>query len=94
MSEDFEVTCGSHPVQIEGRLTDGRWFYFRARGPYAQLGSSSIDASEAVAATIGDRAGGSVGIASADPRKYNLITIPEAHRLLIALAAVLPDRED
>lgn len=29
---ESEVTCGAVPVQIEGRLTDGRYFYFRARG--------------------------------------------------------------
>lgn len=33
-----EVTCGAVPVQIEGRLTDGRYFYFRARGRGVRLG--------------------------------------------------------
>ena len=35
---ESEVTCGAVPVQIEGRLTDGRYFYFRARGSGARLG--------------------------------------------------------
>ena len=35
---ECEVTCSAVPVQIEGRLTDGRYFYFRARGRGASLG--------------------------------------------------------
>jgi hypothetical protein len=35
---ESEVTCGAVPVQIEGRLTDGRFFYFRARGRGVTLG--------------------------------------------------------
>lgn len=35
---ESEVTCGAMPVQIEGCLTDGRHFYFRARGRGASLG--------------------------------------------------------
>lgn len=32
------LTCEACPVQIEGRLTDGRWFYFRYRYGVARLG--------------------------------------------------------
>lgn len=28
---DYEVTCEGAPLQIEGTLSDGRLFYFRAR---------------------------------------------------------------
>lgn len=35
---ESEVTCGAVPVQIEGRLTDGRYFYFRARHRSVTLG--------------------------------------------------------
>lgn len=45
------VTCESAPAQIEGQLDDGRFFYFRARGRYAELGIGAT-AEEAVAATI------------------------------------------
>ena len=31
-------TCSSNPEQYEGRLTDGRWFYFRYRFGRADLG--------------------------------------------------------
>jgi hypothetical protein len=40
LSEDVSVTCEAVPVQIEGRLSDGRWFYFRSRFDYAVLGAS------------------------------------------------------
>jgi hypothetical protein len=31
--------CGGFcPVQIEGRLPDGRWFYFRSRGEQCSIG--------------------------------------------------------
>jgi hypothetical protein len=33
-----EMTCGGCPVQIEGRLDDGRHFYFRYRWGVAALG--------------------------------------------------------
>jgi hypothetical protein len=38
LSEDVTVTCEAVPVQVQGRLRDGRYFYFRARGRRAQLG--------------------------------------------------------
>ena len=97
VSEDFTVTCGSHPVQIEGRLTDGRWFYFRARGDAVQLGASDVGPDEAVAASIEvgrfwpEQAPGQF------VRQYGsdagLLTVPQAHRLLMKMAAELPDRE-
>lgn len=34
------LTCAGCPTQIEGRLTDGRWFYFRYRYGTARLGLS------------------------------------------------------
>lgn len=32
------MTDGGVPWQFQGQLADGRWLYFRARGPRAQLG--------------------------------------------------------
>lgn len=50
--QDSRVTCSAAPVQIEGTLTDGRRFYFRARFGRAQLGiGPTVDA--AVAAIFG-----------------------------------------
>lgn len=41
------VTCRGCPTQIEGRLVDGRWFYFRYRYGTARLGlSHSLTASD------------------------------------------------
>ena len=42
------VTCEVAPVQIEGTLTDGRYFYFRARHRSISLGVGAT-AEEAVA---------------------------------------------
>lgn len=33
-----ELTCPSVPVQIQGHLTDGQWFYFRYRSGVVNLG--------------------------------------------------------
>lgn len=38
-----EMTCGACPVQIEGRLDDGRYFYFRYRSGRARLGLGMDD---------------------------------------------------
>lgn len=45
------VTCESAPAQIEGQLDDGRYFYFRARGRYAELGIGTTP-EDAVGATV------------------------------------------
>lgn len=36
----IEWTCSACPVQAEGRLSDGRWFYFRARHEAATLSAA------------------------------------------------------
>ena len=38
-----EQTCSACPTQYEGRLADGRWFYFRYRHGRAILGFSTGD---------------------------------------------------
>lgn len=35
---DFAITSSVAPVQVEGQLTDGRWFYLRHRHSLSQLG--------------------------------------------------------
>lgn len=50
--ESSEVTCGACPVQIEGRLRDGRFFYFRARHDAAQLGAHRDGPDAAVEASM------------------------------------------
>lgn len=52
LSEDVTVTCEAVPVQIEGRLRDGRWFYFRSRFDYAVLGVSDEGPEGAVEESI------------------------------------------
>lgn len=47
-----ELTCPSVPVQIQGELTDGRWFYFRCRFGVAELGFGH-DLESAVMDTFG-----------------------------------------
>lgn len=44
------MTCDTCPVQIEGRLDDGRWFYFHARYERAILSASPLSFDDAVAA--------------------------------------------
>lgn len=34
---EAEMTCAVCPVQYEGKLLDGRWFYFRYRFGWASL---------------------------------------------------------
>lgn len=34
---EYRQTCAACPEQYEGRLTDGRWFYFRVRWGKARL---------------------------------------------------------
>ncbi|MEV7263999.1 hypothetical protein AB0N38_10650 [Micromonospora aurantiaca] len=46
-------TCVAAPEQYEGRLTDGRHFYFRLRSGRAQLGLGD-DPATAATSTIGD----------------------------------------
>ena len=33
----YTVTCDACPHQVEGELSDGRWFYFRARHHHWEL---------------------------------------------------------
>ena len=41
----IEMTCSACPVQFEGTLTNGKWFYFRARGGWSLgVGDSLEDA--------------------------------------------------
>jgi hypothetical protein len=49
---DWRVTCVAAPVQIEGALIDGRWFYFRARHDAATVGLSRHSPDEAVRQTL------------------------------------------
>ena len=35
--KSYTVTCNACPHQAEGELSDGRWFYFRARHEYWEL---------------------------------------------------------
>lgn len=44
------LTCRACPVQIEGHLDDGRWFYFRARDQAATLSASPVSFPDAVMA--------------------------------------------
>jgi hypothetical protein len=41
-----EMTCSAAPVQVEGRLPDGRRFYFRARHSEATLAVGGDDPSD------------------------------------------------
>jgi hypothetical protein len=37
------MTCNACPEQWEGKLVDGRWFYFRYRSDVASLGLASTE---------------------------------------------------
>jgi hypothetical protein len=51
--ETAELTCVAMPVQIEGKLRDGRWFYFRYRFGRAGIGIGRTE-HEAVVDWCGD----------------------------------------
>lgn len=55
---EFRQTCFGCPEQYEGRLTDGRWFYFRYRNGWASLAiDNSYDAAmgrQDVGTEVGD----------------------------------------
>lgn len=45
--QPIHQTCAGAPVQLEGRLIDGRWLYFRARGEEVYLGLSATSLDDA-----------------------------------------------
>lgn len=47
----YDVTCEGAPVQVQGSLTDGRRYYFRARHRAIELGVGATD-EDAVGATV------------------------------------------
>jgi hypothetical protein len=59
-------TCRARPSQVEGKLVDGRWFYFRYRHGWASLGvgatlDEAIDDPSEAAIRYGGKDGGVVG---------------------------------
>lgn len=90
LSEDVEVTCGAAPVQIEGRLTDGRTFYFRSRHQHAKLGVGA-DQDEAVDATLEKPEGRYVerDLSHLGPYGASCIGLDEAFHLLREMAGEL-----
>jgi hypothetical protein len=91
LSEDVHVTCGAFPVQIEGRLTDGRCFYFRSRHERAQLGIGD-DESSAVDATIDEPPGRYVerDLSHLGQHGAGDIAVTDAFALLREMVAELP----
>lgn len=92
ISSDARVTCPAVPVQIEGHLTDGRWFYFNSRYDRALLGvGDTLQA--AVAATIDLPPGRSAWVDMSHLGRYGAgsIGVDEAFDLLREMAADLPD---
>lgn len=91
------LTTATMPVQIEGWLTDGRWFYFRARGEDAHLGASAQGPAAAVAASIPP----GPHWATQTPGEFVRVKVPaagflteaEAYDLLREMLAQLPAAE-
>ena len=74
MSEiaSIELTCGGAPLQFEGRLDDGRWFYFRSRGEGCWLGvGDSLDAA------IDDSENLEIGLTRWESNRYAFSYMPE-----------------
>lgn len=91
ISSDARVTCPAMPVQIEGHLTDGRWFYFHSRYSRAILGVGDTPQA-AVDATIDLPEGRSVLIDLSHLGRYGagMIGVDEAFDLLRGMAADIP----
>ena len=89
----IEWTCSACPVQAEGTLSDGRWFYFRARYEAATLSA---------AGTLDDAIGNPqtrVRIEGWPRYGAGHIGIPEAARLADRMVGLLrpkpePDADD
>lgn len=47
----YDVTCHGAPMQVQGSLSDGRRYYFRARHRAIELGVGATD-EDAVGATV------------------------------------------
>jgi hypothetical protein len=60
--DSLDVTCLSCPTQIEGRLPDGRYVYFRYRWGHASI---TVDGDEVYSQTHGDGLDGSMDEAEA-----------------------------
>lgn len=99
LSEDVTVTCRAAPVQIEGRLTDGRWFYFRSRHQRASLGAAPRPEDhpdgDAIDAGMGkDVPGGSRvvrDLSHLGPSGASWLSLDDAFALLREMAAELPE---
>lgn len=55
--ESATMTCSACPTQYEGKLKDGRFFYFRYRFGCAQFGVDGASIDAAVEAAFGGRTG-------------------------------------
>lgn len=95
-----QMTCGAAPVQFEGRLTDGRWFYFRARGEHVALTASSVSVEDAVELQMDTRGFGSgvwidaphtVHRDTTDQGRFSASGLPYPWRVLAEMAAELPE---
>lgn len=51
---NLECTCGACPTQYEGKLEDGRMFYFRYRWGYASLSVSPKESNDVYDAVSGE----------------------------------------
>ncbi len=76
--ELIEQTCGACPVQFEGELSDGRCFYFRARG-----GGWTFH----IAATVGE-AIATPPVAEGEDRHGGFMPAAVAESLILALATL------
>lgn len=75
--KDATVTCSGAPVQIEGTLSDGRCFYFRARHRSITLGVGDTPD----AAVAEDRIG--VKLMGFDDDRHALSFIDEEHAMAL-----------
>lgn len=87
-----EVTCPAVPVQIEGMLAGGRFYYFRSRYMSVQLGVGDTP-DEAVEATLNGGDGVFITVTNGDEDfQMGGISTLDACRLLMIMLRLYEDR--